>query len=231
MQSLKRITCDERGKIGRKNLTTFYIKSLQIWRRKFSGYFRVCRFQRITCHETENQRENKSSSITREERKEERLKSRGKNLRVPRPCPSIIQWRMVLVTGKICDDMFETLMCISNAHYQVPQYNTVKDVKVTRLCSEHLCLDPKCTLPSSCLSIIQWRMSLVTEPLPAYVEHFFGTEEIILSIFFVHQQHAHLLHQDREDIFSENRFFIVMKKGKSGKRSLSIAWLSLNWIL
>ena len=116
VQSRKRITCDERGKIGRKNLTTFYIKSLQIWRRKFSGYFRVCRFQRITCHETENQRENKSSSITREERKEERLKSRGKNLQVPRPCPSIIQWRMVLVTGKICDDMFETLMCISNAH-------------------------------------------------------------------------------------------------------------------
>ena len=99
VQSLKRITCDERGKIGRKNLTTFYIKSLQIWRRKFSGYFRMCRFQRITCHETENQRENKSSSITREERKEERLKSRGKNLRVPRPCPSIIQWRMFLVTS------------------------------------------------------------------------------------------------------------------------------------
>ena len=45
---------------------------------------------------------------------------------------------MVLVTGKICDDMFETLMCISNAHYQVPQYNTVKDVKVTLLCSEYL---------------------------------------------------------------------------------------------
>ena len=95
----------------------YYIKSLQIWRRKFSGYFRVCTFQRITCHETENQRrENKSSSIMREERKEERLKSRGKNLRVPRPCPSITQWRMVLVTGKICDDVFETLMCISNAH-------------------------------------------------------------------------------------------------------------------
>ena len=62
-------------------------------------------------------------------------------------------------------------------------------------------------------------MSLVTEPLPAYVEHFLGTKEIILSIFFVHQQHAH---QVRVDIFSENRFFIVMKKGKSGKRSLSI---------
>ena len=30
VQSLKRITCDERGKIGRKNLTTFYIKSLAI---------------------------------------------------------------------------------------------------------------------------------------------------------------------------------------------------------
>ena len=108
VQSLKRITCDERGKIGRKNLITFYIKSLQIWRRTF---------QRITCHETENQRrENKSSSVMSEERKEERLKSRGKNLRVLRPCPSITQWRMVLVTGKICDNMFETLMCISNAH-------------------------------------------------------------------------------------------------------------------
>ena len=85
-------------------------------RRSFVGCFRVRTLQRITCVEKEN-KPSSLMAIMKEERKEEKLKSRGKKLRVPRPCPSIIQWRMVLVTGKICDDMFETLMCISNAHY------------------------------------------------------------------------------------------------------------------
>ena len=115
VQSLKRITCDERGKIGRKNLTTFCIKSLAIWGGHLLAVFRVRTLQRITCVEKEN-KPSSLMAIMKEERKEEKLKSRGKNLRVPRPCPSIIQWRMVLVTGKICDDVFETLMCISNAH-------------------------------------------------------------------------------------------------------------------
>ena len=72
-------------------------------------------------------------------------------------------------------------------------------------------------------------MSLVTEPLPAYVEHFLGTKEIILSILFVHQQHAHLLHQVGVEIFSD-RFFFVMKRVKNGRDpiafTISIAYVS-----
>ena len=116
VQSLKRVTFDEGGKIGRKNLTTFCIKSLAIWGGHLLAVFRVRTLQRITCVEKEN-KPSSLMAIMKEERKEEKLKSRGKKLRVPRPCPSIIQWRMVLVTGKICDDMFETLIHISNAHY------------------------------------------------------------------------------------------------------------------